>query len=456
MDENLFSKIILIVLLYSSAAFSALNPGLPEAIRFYKSPESRFPSGQASLLDLEKTMVSSQTQADYVAAWGGKDYRLGAEDLLKENQLLTQAKTSRLTLMRKEAHTGAKVITSLKYNEKVMVLESRNFWAYVFCTSCPNAPRGWISWSDLESLSEDMGFATNYIDTFLRAKPSYKSEPLTTIPKGNFFKSWKVNGDWLEISYKSKTGFVDLNHLSLRADFAKWAHHNLLGWTKIKNREGAALRTEDGLLIPLEKWNGFIGDPHKAVVIQGQDQGPQIRSVVHLKKFDGQQWKSSMIQGHGLVWWSKSLPEKTEVVEEKTLTNSEILQKDVFSFAFMSGLQPKGLISAGGIYRTEDGLTWKKIETLSNQDEPVAIIPGLGWFVGSYRSTDEGKSFEPYIRWDRMTESILNRFSKAPMFLKILKIESAKPQRLQITVDAGFRKIILASGLQRDDWEVIK
>lgn len=463
MDENqrpfciyFIFAFLLLVAAPLDKSLAALSLELPEAIRFFKSPESLFPSGQASLDDLEKTSVSAQTQADYKALWNKQTYNLKSPQILKEFQLITQAQTLRMTLSRREPRTSAKVVIPVTPAEKVKVLESRQFWTQIEFKK----QVGWVPTSDLKPVSEDLGLAMSFVDSFLRKKPGYDSEPLTTISKNTFFKNYKVTGQWLQVEYKNKLGFIDINHVYLRADFARWAHHRKMGWVRTKNRENYFLRTEDQILLPLEEITGLVGDTHRALMIESIPDGPQIRSLVQLKSLDGQQWKSSQLKGHGLVWWKKSdassgtKPTPTE--NAKTITTDQILDKDIFSYSFVDAKSFKGLISARGVYKSNDGLNWQKIETFAGNNEPVAIIPNKGWYVGAYRSLDEGKTFEPYIRWDKMTETIVTHYSRAPLFMKILKIESHKNNRLLLTIDAGFKKINLQSSRDQSEWVVLK
>ncbi len=449
---------LLALTLASPKTPAALSMELPEAIRFYKTPDSKFPSGQASLFELEKYAVSAQTQADYRGQWNSRSYNLSSQQIVKENQLLSLAQTTRMTLARKDPHTSSKVVMPISQGKNIRILESKQFWTLVEFEK----KIGWVTSSDIQSLSEDPGYAINFIDSFLRKKPSYESEPLTTIPRTTTFKNFKIQNNWLEVEYKNKTGFVDLNHVYLRADFAKWAHHKTMGWLRVKNREGNFVRTEDKILIPLAEITGYIGDNHRAFMLESIENGPQIRSLVQLLSIEGQQWKSSAIEGHGIVWWKRNnpgdksvtdTPAKADVVK---ISTTQILEKDIFSYSFIDSKSFKGLISANGVYKSKDGLEWEKIQTFGNSNEPVAIIPGKGWFVGAYRSLDEGKSFEPYIRWDRLTETIENRFARAPMFLKILKIETNKNNKLQIILDAGFKRISLQSTSDQTDWVVLK
>jgi hypothetical protein len=463
MDENqrpfciyfIFALLLLVVAPLDKSS-AALSLELPEAIRFFKSPESLFPSGQASREDLEKNSVSAQTQVDYTALWNKQTYHLKSPQILKEFQLITQAQTLRMTLSRREPRTSAKVVIPVTPAEKVKVIESRQFWTQIEFKK----QIGWVPTSDLKPVSEDLGLAMSFVDSFLRKKPNYESEPLTTISKNTFFKNYQVTGQWLQVEYKNKLGFIDINHVYLRADFAKWAHHRKMGWIRTKNRENHFLRTEDQILLPLEEITGLIGGTHRALMLESTPDGPQIRSLVQLKSLEGQQWKSSHLKGHGLVWWKKSdtslgaAPLATEA--PKTLSTEQILDKDIFSYSFVDAKSFKGLISARGVYKSNDGLTWQKIETFAGNNEPVAIIPNKGWYVGAYRSLDEGKTFEPYIRWDKMTESIVTHYSRAPLFMKILKIEGHKNNRLQLTIDAGFRKINLQSSRDQSEWVVLK
>jgi hypothetical protein len=188
--------------------------------------------------------------------------------------------------------------------------------------------------------------------------------------------------------------------------------------------------------------------------------GPSVRSRVEITNNGAHIWNLSLLDGHGPVWWqsgsSESAKSNAAIQNGLQITTEALLKREVHSVAFASSKSLKGLASAGGIFRTEDGKNWTQLPMFEDKNYPVSIHPEGVWFVGSYRSFDEGKTFEPYIKWDRLAEQIQSSIHKAPRHLRITEIEPLAHSRVRILVDTGVQKLKMQAHFLSHEWVIVK
>lgn len=447
-------KWILLVLV-SSQSYAALPVVLPKAISFYKNQKSLFSSGQCSRADLEKTIIRSEMELSYQVTWDKRQFELKGKDLLREAQLLKSAQTAEALVLREQAQSNGRYLTSLKSKIPVEILATDDTWALIRHQN----QEGWVPLLSLEATPEDQGAALTLIDTYLREKPEAGSRLVTTIPQGTRLQEFTIEKDWIHVRSQKYNGFVDLGHVYLRADFARWGHHKKLGWIQLQHRESFKLKTQDGLLFPLNEFNGFVSQPGRAFVLNSQIQGPQKRSRVEITKMLADRWAVSRLKEHGEVWWKReslSLASQDPSSANEKIKTEALLKREIFSMAFTDSQKVQGIVSAKGIYRTEDGETWQRLESFGNNDYPVAVHKDGVWFVGSYRSMDYGKTFEPFIRWDKVADALAQKNISVGSMVKILKIESLKTPYIEILMDTGSHRVSLQTHILAQTWRMVK
>ncbi len=445
----------ILLVLFATPSFAALPVVLPKAVPFFKSPKSLFSSGQCSREDLEKNTLRSEAEINFRVAWDRKEFSLKENDLLRDVQLLKTAMTKDLSVLRGQPQSQGKYLGSLKAKTSVEVLAISSSWALVRSKQL----EGWISISNLDPQFTDQGSAFTLTDTYLRATPSLNARLLTTISQGTRLPQFRIEKNWLYVNFGKHQGYIDLGHVYLRADFARWAHHQKLGWVQVRHREFSQLKTQDNLLFPLEEFTAFIPDASRAFVLNPQYQGPQMRSRVEIKKIVEARWAVSRLKDHGEVWWKmdhENVSSQNAGRNANGIKTDELLKRSIFSMAFTDSQKVHGLVSAKGIYRTEDGIQWHKLESFGNQDYPVAVHKDGVWFVGSYRSLDSGKTFEPFIRWDRVADVLSQQNVNVGSMVKILRIESLKTPFIEILMDTGSRRVSLQTHILNQTWRAVK
>lgn len=447
-----FSKLFFLTAVFIS--FSHASIFTKKAPFFFKSPSSLFPSGQLSEEELEDKKLRSETLSTFQVHWDNRDFQFKHDELVKEIQVADQCQLKLSSFLFEKPQFKTKVIAKVEKNEIVKLQEINNSWALV--EKFNDKKTGYMPIDYLESFSEDLGSGFTLTSLFLKEKPDENSKLITTVPQKERVKVVFWDKNKVFIQYKNYQGYVDSELLYLKADFASHALHFKKGWIEIKHREGAFLRTNKNDLVSISEFKAFITNKYRAFSLVNKDKGPKLRSRLEIKNLNGDFWNVSQIPEHGEVWWKKSYQEEAIAASNTILKTEEILKRKIYSMAFYPESKVKGLISAEGVFKTTDGITWKKIEFFKDENWPVAITKNKTWIVGHYKSTNEGESFEPFIRWDYLSKMVEDSYSLAPKFLKLLKLETNDKDQVEFVMDAGFRKIKMRYSVNSSQWNIIK
>lgn len=450
----------MIVLFGALCVFSAQQSGAAETssvVSFFRTQQSLFPSGQASRSQLESQVVRRDLEPWLRISWNLKEFEVPGDAVVKDLQTSQTLIAKESVELCKEPQPNSEKVTFLPAKTRFVVLRTTAYWAELL-----EPEKKITGWAPLHLFSvpvDDRGIFVALMDTPLKKSAKDNSETLAAIPRLQRLTPIGYEKNYLKVKMQNLVGYVDANAVAGRADFANWAYHRKKGWISISHRENADLITSRKQVLPLKDFTAFSPYLARGIVCQKlSDGGPSIRSRVDVLTNKAHLWTLSQLEGHGPVWWRMDEPESahTPPPPEKTWSNQDLLQRQLTGVAFVSNKIPKGLASARGIFRTDNGKTWIQIPMFGDKDYPIAIHPDGAWYVGSYRSFDQGKTFEPYIRWDKITEQIENKLHKAPKQLRIAQIEPLPHSLIRILVDTGSQKLKMQSHILSHEWTLVK
>lgn len=445
-------------LLSSPPAIAALATDASSAVSFFRFRDSPFPSGQASRSALESKLLRSEMESAFRVSWDRKTYSLEGDRILREMQVARFAETRIALTLLSHNRSDASIVKALPAKQAVEILECDSYWARIKEKS--STTTGWIPLHLLTSRHDDSGVYVNLIDTYLRDSSDSSSRALTTLPRLSRVTPLRVENGFLRIQYKGRIGYVDITHFVNRADFATLAYHPKKNWVTVAYRNNDKIITKTGDKIPMNEIMGYVTSSDRGIVVNPQTglSGPPLRARVEIQKPEAQIWGISQLEGHGQVWWKKQDLIISENSKRKptTLSTEALLKREIYSIAFESKMSLRGLVSSEGVYRTDDGLTWTLIPQFGKQNYPVNIHPSGVWFVGSFKSTNQGKSFEPFIRWDKLAQAIESAYHRNPKELRLTQIEALPNSQIQIHVDTGSARIKLRSTLEGANWNVVR
>ncbi|MEZ0392697.1 MAG: hypothetical protein ACAH59_10800 [Pseudobdellovibrionaceae bacterium] len=402
------------------------------AVKFYKNPKSPFPSGEANRKDLEKNWVQDFAEYSYLVQKEKRQFWVKSTSIARDLQL------SRFVFSSRNQKTYRVLQTS---NDSLLAIAENS-----------TTPE-WLPLSDLTPLPQDTGCAWTLTSTQLRESPSWKSDSVLSVPAGSRLVIQKVDDTWALVTFESVgriTGWVDLNNLLLKHDFAAFALIDKQTWTPVLYREGADLITSEKKRIPLSEIKGLITKPDLGIsIVTSDSEKLLLRQNLTLLKTDFQTWSLSKISGHGDVYWRKTT---TATAAEAHLADGisieELMKREVVSVSFHPKNPNLALASAQGIFLTTDGKTWNKLLNFKNQDFPVLVDSDSNLYVGSQRSSDLGLKFFPFFRWENLTPLLEQRQKRAVQELKIRQLSSPRPGILRMEVETNAGRVALAARTQ--------
>lgn len=361
------------------------------AIPFYQSPRSLFPSGEASLMHLEKNKLSIQKQASLLVEKDRRLFWVSATDVIKDSDL-------------------------------------------------------------------DQDSAITITNTQIRQFDSWKSSFVATVPAGSKLRVLKLKETWAFVSFESVgqlQGWVDLNNIILKADFASFIQTKSdQKWHAVRFREGTSLVTENTSRVDLSLVTAMKTKPDLAISITANDaQKLLLRQHLRIVKADSDFWNMSKLPGHGAVYWKTSSINRSSDVESDTgLSTDQLLKREIVSVSFHPKNPNMGIASAQGVFITLDGKNWKQLNYFGKKNFPVLIDHLGSIYVGGEKSMDQGKTFSSYLRWDQVAHLVESYQGYPNKQMRIKELQSPRPGILELQLETDLGHIKLAG---RSDFPTI-
>jgi hypothetical protein len=399
-----------------------------QQVPFFKTPESAFPSGAASLESLQKNQIGQTFRSEI-------QYKYGSQ-VFPRSELKPIFPT----------HISQSVIDP-KTKKHWSVLETKVDSVLVFDSVTKTSAK--FNIDDVTSDPYDLGFVLTLKDSYLKNAAKESGKIVTTVPGGTRFSVLKYTNGFAEVSYKTYVGYIPVSELITKFDFATYIYANKK-WNIVKRRIFDFVETSDGKKIHLNKITGVV-TPNNVGLVASSTQKIPIWSHVETTLQNKPAWIQSQIKDHGTVWWKPNVSG-----EEKIFTIDDLMKKEIASISFHPKDPLKAIMSANGVFITDDGYHWKELKEFRNFNGPVHYFNDLMIFVGNFRSTDQGKTFENYIQIEKLASAIELEYGFLPKRLQVKRIETLPPYLLKIEIEAGGRHLRMQSPLFAQSWSAVK
>lgn len=438
-------------LFFSLKLLGALEPSLDSAIPFFKEISSQFPSGQAKKSDLLSSTQSSMTDFLFRISYDEKNYFVKHNSLLREIELASKARVKSKVALSLLAEIGSSRMSWIEKGESVEIINQRGAWSRV---KTRKNQIGYLLISDLEADESDTKVYMNLVTTPVYKEAHDKSPLLFQILPHTKLQLVQIVNGFGFFKTESKMGFVPMSQVIGRSDFAELGWNiKLKKWQNISYRNGSKLVVKGQMdRVDLMNFTAFRGRKNAALMAQaGHIVGLGAR--VQIEEAMAHKWNESYLKGHGLIWWKTDLTKTSR--QKKIITTADLLKKNLSGISYNPQLK-KGLASAGGIYQTRDGKTWSKLDFFGNQDWPVLIHSSGVWFVGSYKSSDEGESFQPFLKWSEIVKKMQDSQPRRSVpFLKVVGLSSLNQQWMKIKIDTGAKLASIKADPISNEWNLI-
>lgn len=425
--------ILVPLLLNSIASYAAISPNsAPKSdleVPFYKSIDSLFPSGFTNLENLKRSQVSTKNKADRYYKWQKLYF---SHDELKP---IFPVHLSRYVIVQKS-------------NVRMKVIETNSKSILLSDNSQQVISKKMIT--DVIADPYDLGYAMSLKDIYLKNSASEKSKTLTTIPQGTRLIVEKYISTFAQVTYQNYNGYVHISDLITKFDFSSFIFANN-EWHQVRSRNFDVIKTEKNQTISLNIVKGLITPDNKGIIASSSQKLP-MWSQVEASQNKISVWNESELKEHGRIWWKNN----AEIDEQIIYTIDELLKKEISSVSFHPQNPLKGILSSNGVYLTQDGYRWKKIKQFEEFNGPVHYFNDQLIFVGNFRSTDSGRTFDNYIKVEKLASAIEFQFGFTPKKLQVKKIETQAPFKLKLEIETDHRNIKLESPLFSQDWTASK
>lgn len=433
----------------------AQSHGIP----FFKNPRSLFASGQASYEALTQRQLRSNYELRLRVHHLNKDYYIPPEMIVRDIELSKMANPKENLPLLKEPFLESSRVGKISPGTTVQILKVQGAWSFIEvpcrfpCLGI--AAKGWVFTEKLNPSLSDVGYTITLIDSFLKKAPKIESQVITTVPKETRLQILQMNQGWALVQYRNYQGYLDLSHLILKADFAYSFADSNNQWHPVLRRSQEFFITPKGEKYKINEAKALATRQDIGIVIKADPPNWLLRQQLVIKEATASLWIQSQMNGHGPVWWKKSLGEilnsKTE--SSSTLLTEQLLEKEIHAMAFTSnGI---GFISAQGIYRTSDGLHWKKLSQFGDKDYPITLSKEGVWWIGPYRSRNGGESFDQSIRWEQLARTVENHLRVTPRHLSITKVDVLNRKEVVLTVDTGIKMVSLTGNPDISVWRIV-
>lgn len=441
----------------AAALFSAcLGPAAEAATPVYLKPESRFASGQYARPWLEARTKDVQLQR-WFRVWTKTNDHRTVYGWIAEDHVLTQLRLSSIArLTRNEPDRSNASIDSLRggripKDAQVIILERAGSWSRVrvLGENSPNKELGRDSWILNEALTRDPGSQVEkaYViqSTPIRLQPNLKVKPIESLDPHREVNVVSADGRWLEVQIDTRqmslgieiqTGWIERKNVWLTSDLISTNGKSI----------GENVRP---LFAGLELRSAPLPDANVVTLLSGTE-------ALHVLGSQYLKWGQVRVPDHGALWWPITDSHDTEpAAPPMTLSTQELVSRSLFDLAASHSIPGFKIASAKGVFQTTDGKTWKKISSFEEKNFPVAITGSspekLALFVGPFLSTDQGRTFSEWIRWDRLVQSIKTKTGMPPnrMRLSALEMIDDSGQKIRLTLDLGRTKPVVVSTKDR-------
>lgn len=247
----------------------------------------------------------------------------------------------------------------------------------------------------------DIGFAVNLSPTFLRSAGNWKSDVVYHLAEKTLLIPEGILGNWIKVSLASNPrikGYIEISSVIMKHDFAKYVWQNGT-WKPVKYRQNGDLILQDSTSIPIFAVGPILTDPSTAILTEKM-KGARVK----LQSEDRQLWQVSNLKGHGKVYWLR--PKNLSLDKIETLTRQQLLERNIFSYSVSKSLGDLVLVSADGIFLSEDsGNTFRKLDFFNSQNFHVSVSDYGELFVGPYLSNNRGKDFKPWLKIEELMKA---------------------------------------------------
>jgi hypothetical protein len=444
-----------------------MTSGMAGAVPFYRFPESEIPSGEMHLRHLKPDGTEAH-KAWVKIKWGEHESQQGwvpRSSVLMDLDLTTKAVTIGHAPYFYQANTTSNPVGHLPVDTTLEIRSRKDNWVKAILPDHPHKSRGfWIEERYLKASPLDGGRFMAVMTTGAREKPALDGKVVFHLSEGSIVRPIKIRESWALIQLKRKKGWINLHDVVSKTEFADQVLHRG-SWKPCLGRTGRWVALPKGVFVNLTDISAIRTNPAKAILqnkvlkVRAKPStalAPVIQTLgfgQRLSVADRQtiRWKHAYTSEYGSIWWSVPVDAQgREIATVSTkagmFSTDEVFSRGIFDMAANSQFPTVRYVSAGGVFKTTDEINWKQITFFGNKNYPLALSSSGVLYVGPYLSRNGGRSFSPYLRWDRIVARYMKSQGRVPQRMTLTKIDTDEwSGAVTVTLSSGLHQWKLRS-----------
>lgn len=432
------------------------------SIPVYRSPTSAFPSGDKTIASLKNSLSKVISKTWYLVEANDEQGWIRSSLIFSHWHFVNKATAKSSLDIHVTPAWNSPTKGKVPKNGVVSIRKIEEDWAEI------DGIVGWVDIRDLEPDTSVSGYGFCRRNLSLKQKARSDSANLAQLKAGDRVTISTFSGEWVNVSANGRSGYIELAELLTKLDLAKMLRFDhQRDWHPVDQSVGQWIKSGDTYIaianvtdIEMRQDLLFVSQPHVNLRLEpnfedeSKSQLGFLQPVKLLEKKDFK-WAMSKLSSNNMLWWhfeQNQLPRATidRVASKDLFTNK------IYAIATSPIVPNLMFASAKGVFRSTDGENWIRLREFQDQNYPIAVSPSGVIFVGAHRSYDHGKTFEQFIRWEKIADILEKRYGQEPQSLTInnIKIEDKDGMNLTLTIDAGWGKIDINSTNHGHAWQI--
>lgn len=430
-------------------------------VPFFRSLDSRFASGNISSEKLVKNTykVESQHWIQVVdesghTGWLEKAHMLSDIDFCSEVEILKQVP------LRQGPRVAAGTLpTILKAGDRVKVVGREAFWLKVIKENSV----GWIEKSSARSLETDIGYFETQKDLTLKNAMKSSARSILGVAARTKVKPIKFQNGWAQVIVGPRVGYLPVANLASRLNFAQAIMTKDGRWRVFRPQE--SLMVNEILKINSDPFRrlSFNETALKEFPAKHSRNLKIVQALENVTRVGESaiRWGQGYVQKHGLVWWpidirsiklngEEELPahplERTFNPNREVISTEELFKKRIYDMISSHVTPHLTFASADGLYRSLDGKTWERLKEIREERLPLSIAENETIFAGPFISRDNGESFTPFVKWDRVISLLARKYGAPSNHISLLKVvplnRDGSEVKIHLKTDSGTEHVL--------------
>jgi len=393
-----------------------------QATPVYLKTDSRFPSGHY----IRQTLLS-RTKKMMLQRW----FRVETKDLavgwIPEDDLLTELKLAGEAVLLDATPLNPE-ITSVKRQmlpkgAHVLILEVNGSWVrtrpLLASEQDDNVQDTWIPADLLKPMETPLQKVFVEKTTPIFILPGDHARMQFEAKASSYFQVIRLGPEWIQIHTPSGDGYLR------RRDAVTMAELGANGARPMSD------------LVPLRSAPIPYGNLNRNL-----PSGTKLKIIAE----ENLRWGRAKLTDLGEIWWpmNEEFDDDKDSKIHENLSTDAIFKRKIFDMASSPAIPSLKFVSAQGIYRTVDGKEWARINQFQDKNYPIAIAGNGAVFVGPYVSDDQGETFQQWIRWDSLVNTLRRHTRVTPQTLQIQEIRPEDPagRRVVLKLSIGEEALV--------------